>query len=994
MAPHVLGSAVASAGAGQHTSPALWKAYGARALELRKRLTPRDVRRILQGHAAAGIQDVALFQDLLQASLPDRNASEKDLCSMAISLAKLRCGTESLDPIAKELDERSDSRLGDLTSTDVSSLANALSRVSASSNQAGLLQKLADRLCADASSTLLPPVSTTMALNAFAVVKHCDSQLFNILVSNSIRPCISDFTVTQAALAVDALARCCPVTEDLATEAFRCFVQHWLSQGLLDEAEPEDLAHLANSAVKLKILEEEELNQVLAAAGLRNLSRFSTPQLAMFSSSLARLPSTGREAFMSVVALRILPQALRSCCFVDLGLILQAMATCDITLTRDVATLCQKRLSEVAKEELADLAANKQARDASYEAKLNSAAAALERISEASLKVFLIDFEGLPGLLAALRPLCLELFAQKALRLRTAAALLSMHAQLRLRLDSDLSAALDAAASVSTGAGSTGDSSGRGVASPVLAGRLLRGMAPVGHPVKSLMLIIDQSFTSSRGWQRTLPALAADLFAAALLDFAHLSESTVNSLLQAAKVHCESLVASSNASMDSTLQLKCASEISAASHAWLRHEVQNPGDAMWLADWAEEVFSAANGPQHDLVPPVDRGLLRSVFASMEPSEVELLAAWPVQGFRADLVVRFQSQLVAINVNGPERFYAGTQEPLASCGLRTAALAASGAKVCEVNFWEWPTEPAEQRRWMTQRLDEKGRVNESEAVIGTPVNSPCSSVDFFDARAEFEKKSFEAEMAQAMAQSRLEEEQRQNEEGGPPIIILGGGQPEPPSTFNGFHEEDRCYRAWNRVHHARLMCFIGSDGQHYFETNVTRMQHIVGHCIQCGQNYIIWHNGQWWKVFQVFLEDNSRCFHHVSDSCTRGSNCNQPHGRSGHESSESLQNELAQVLMCFLREAPPVRRPRALDVEFIYVYVGMPPASMNDQVSEVNGQPAAAHVPEATLAAHEEDENADIDGVPEASGAPVSGSEEGAKPVNDPDVSENERLATE
>lgn len=294
----------------------------------------------------------------------------------------------------------------------------------------------------------------------------------------------------------------------------------------------------------------------------------------MFSSSLARLPSTGREAFMSVVALRILPQALRSCCFVDLGLILQAMATCDITLTRDVATLCQKRLSEVAKEELADLAANKQARDASYEAKLNSAAAALERISEASLKVFLIDFEGLPGLLAALRPLCLELFAQKALRLRTAAALLSMHAQLRLRLDSDLSAALDAAASVSTGAGSTGDSSGRGVASPVLAGRLLRGMAPVGHPVKSLMLIIDQSFTSSRGWQRTLPALAADLFAAALLDFAHLSESTVNSLLQAAKVHCESLVASSNASMDSTLQLKCASEISAASHAWLRHEAE------------------------------------------------------------------------------------------------------------------------------------------------------------------------------------------------------------------------------------------------------------------------------------------------------------------------------------------------------------------------------------------------------------------------------------
>ena len=41
---------------GQHTSPALWKAYGARALELRRRLTLRDVRRMLQGYAAAGIK--------------------------------------------------------------------------------------------------------------------------------------------------------------------------------------------------------------------------------------------------------------------------------------------------------------------------------------------------------------------------------------------------------------------------------------------------------------------------------------------------------------------------------------------------------------------------------------------------------------------------------------------------------------------------------------------------------------------------------------------------------------------------------------------------------------------------------------------------------------------------------------------------------------------------------------------------------------------------
>ena len=308
-------------------------------------------------------------------------------------------------------------------------------------------------------------------------------------------------------------------------------------------------------------LQEEELNQIFATAGLRQITRFTTPQLAMFSSSLARLPSTGREAFLSVVALRILPQALRSCNFVDLGLILQAMSSCDVTLTRDVISIFHQRLAEVAKEELAELAATKQTGVAAHEAKLNSTAAALERISEASLKVF-IGIEGFNGkaLLAAIRPLTLELFTSKALRLRTTAALLSMYAHFRIQ-DSELLKALNPSESETI--------------SPVLAGRLLRGMAPLGlPPVKSVMLLIDQSFASSRGtWQRSLPALAADLFAAALLDFAHLSENAVNSLLQAAKRHCE--LGESSTGLDSALRLKCASEISAASHAWLRHEAMN-----------------------------------------------------------------------------------------------------------------------------------------------------------------------------------------------------------------------------------------------------------------------------------------------------------------------------------------------------------------------------------------------------------------------------------
>ena len=101
--------------------------------------------------------------------------------------------------------------------------------------------------------------------------------------------------------------------------------------------------------------------------------------------------------------------------------------------------------------------------------------------------------------------------------------------------------------------------------SPVLAGRLLRGMAPLGHPVKSVMLAIDQSF-GSHTWQRSLPALTADLFAAALLDFKYLSEETVNALFQAAKVHC----ANPDLKLPAPLRLKCASELSASSHAWLR----------------------------------------------------------------------------------------------------------------------------------------------------------------------------------------------------------------------------------------------------------------------------------------------------------------------------------------------------------------------------------------------------------------------------------------
>lgn len=93
-----------------------------------------------------------------------------------------RCGPESLDDFAQHFVEQS---LEELETIDVSSLANAFSRVSC--RNAAFLQRLGDRLCADASSTLLPPVVTTMALNAFAVLKHCDRELFTVLVTHAVR---------------------------------------------------------------------------------------------------------------------------------------------------------------------------------------------------------------------------------------------------------------------------------------------------------------------------------------------------------------------------------------------------------------------------------------------------------------------------------------------------------------------------------------------------------------------------------------------------------------------------------------------------------------------------------------------------------------------------------------------------------------------------------------------------------------------------------------
>ncbi|CAE7817693.1 unnamed protein product [Symbiodinium sp. CCMP2456] len=703
MAPHVLASAIASAGAGRHTSPTLWRAYAVRASEVRRRLTLRDLRRLFQGHAAAGKKDISLFRDLLDDASwkGDPQASARDLCFVAIALAKLRCNDDIFEAVTTHFAENT---MDDLESIDVSSLANAFSRVALTHKVCWA--NISERLRADASSALLPPAAATMALNAFAVVKQCDSELFMSVVDSSIRPCIADYTITQAALLLDALARCSSVTAQLAPDLFGSFKRLWLSQGHLQElAGPEDLAHLASSAVKLGIVQEEELNLALASAGLQHVGQFSPSQLALFCSNLARLPSAGRAAFLAVAALQV-QRTLRFSSFVDLGLLSQAFGSSSIALTREASELYLQRLSVVSKEELANLAQG----PGSGSDLVNSLAAALERVAEGSLHLLSPSVDG-ELLLASIRPLTLELCARRAVRPRTAAAVLGQHAHFCVR-DQELFEALE-----------DEDQSSSDI-SATLAGRLLRPLGALGHPSEHFLQSVDKSLSiwgkrlsatiqSDSGvpnvvfepWTRStrsLPALAADLFAAALLDFAFLSEVSVTYLFSAAKTQCQL-----NLPADSALRMKCAGEIAAASQVWLQH-VAGHREACWLADWAEEVFSTG-GPQHNLAPQPSSALLRSVFAALqraqEPGD-EILVAWPMHGFRADLALRRPgATTMAIEVCSKECFYSGSQRLLARCAMKHRVLtAALGAPPVQVSHWEWPWRHDDQAKFLRSRCE--------------------------------------------------------------------------------------------------------------------------------------------------------------------------------------------------------------------------------------------------------------------------------------------------
>ena len=180
-------------------------------------------------------------------------------------------------------------------------------------------------------------------------------------------------------------------------------------------------------------------------------------------------------------------QTLRFSSFVDLGLLSQAFGSSSITLTREASQLYLQRLSVVSKEELANLAQG----PGSGSDLVNSLAAALERIAEGSLHMLSPGVDG-ELLLASMRPLTLELCARRAVRPRTAAAVLGQHAHFRVR-DHELFEALEDEEHADIGA--------------TLAGRLLRPLGALGHPSEHFLLSVDKSL--SMWGKRRLACLCA-----------------------------------------------------------------------------------------------------------------------------------------------------------------------------------------------------------------------------------------------------------------------------------------------------------------------------------------------------------------------------------------------------------------------------------------------------------------------------------------------------
>jgi len=694
MAPHVLSAAVASAGSARQGNDALWKAYGERSVRLCRRLSVRDVRMLLQGFADAAVGDRMVLGSLCEGLLSrDEEATSRDLCSIAIALAKLRVADADA---FSWIGSRVASNLEAFDCTDLGSLANAFSRALCRDARppVELFHAAASRCRSAATASageevsVVTPAAAALLLNGAAVCGHCDADLWEAVLGCVVVPRICEFSVTQASLIMDSIVRCANAVPD-PNVLLSAFAEHWVAQDQLERtATPEDLAYIANAFARLGARHHEELNRALAASALRQLSYFTGGQLAMLCNALVSLPSSGRSALFAMVVQHALLAVVSDCSLNELSLLIGAFAS-----TR---TLVPRQETAVIYDEVV------------VRAQCGTASSAtLANLCNGLVQFSLAPVNGL-RVLAALQPLILKRFGKKSANLRALSAIIAAHAHFGLR---DIAFLEEVCRTAAEREQSPIGPDGGGAATPQTLVQLHASLGALGAPVKPLLYRADSELRSV-GPQLPLEVVAQSLFATALLGFQVLSAETVATLFARSRELLMSLGVGSSGSADyavSSPGSRTALQLLAAAEAYCRHNCSPEDNAESSVAAAAAALLAERLDPLCLEPLPPSGILREVSATLRRCDfpgggalgggacvISAGSSPPSSAFRADLLLELGGGCgaVAVEVDGPGRFYhagASPRERLAVCGLKRAALLHRHGAVAHVGFWEWPSD---------------------------------------------------------------------------------------------------------------------------------------------------------------------------------------------------------------------------------------------------------------------------------------------------------------
>merc|ERR1712216_213350 len=133
---------------------------------------------------------------------------------------------------------------------------------------------------------------------------------------------------------------------------------------------------------------------------------------------------------------------------------------------------------------------------------------------------------------------------------------------------------------------------------------------------------------------------------------------------------------------------------------WIREAVQDkvpparlePSPPLGLCREIYRVLSLLVSP-HDIADTATEKILNSVISGHQ-----------VGGFYGDLLVKgTDGASIAVEVDGPRRFYYGIQERIAVCELKHDYLQRQFSNVVHIGFWEWPSTECEQIAFLRARL---------------------------------------------------------------------------------------------------------------------------------------------------------------------------------------------------------------------------------------------------------------------------------------------------